>query len=363
MSTLIVEVVRINDIVKHDNADKLEIAVVKGWNCVVQKEQFKIGDLAVYIPIDSVVPQELIDKYNLTYLKHGERVRTVKLRGVISQGLLLTLPDGVDWKEGKDVTDILKITKYEPPVPGYQSQSSLPRSTAKRLNPLFVKYTDIENIKNYNNVFKEGELVVITCKVHGSNMRASNLPRYNKTMWDKIKSLFFGKVEFLVGSRNVQFTFKNKRDFYYKKFNGKNIYVEMAKKYKLDEILPKGYIIYGEIYGSKIQELTYGKKDGEIDVVFFDLMIDGKYADFEVFKDFCDKHNLPIVPVLYIGEFNKDVLAECTVGNSVLSTVKQIREGCVVKPLKEIYDHSVGRKILKSINPEYLLKKDRTEYH
>jgi RNA ligase (TIGR02306 family) len=358
VSSLIVEVVRIKDIIKHDNADKLEIAVVKGWSCVVQKEQFKIGDLAVYIPIDSVIPQELIDKYNLTYLRHGDRVRTVKLRGVISQGLLLTLPDGVDWKEGMDVTETMEITKYEPPEPGYQSQSDLSRSTAKRPNPLFVKYTDIENIKNYNNV-----LTVISEKCHGTNMRASNLPRYNKTFWDKVKSLFLGKTEFLVGSRNVQFTFKNKRDFYYKKFNGKNIYVEMAKKYKLDEVLPKGYIIYGEIYGSKIQELTYGKKDGEIDVVFFDLMIDGKYADFEVFQDFCNKNNLPYAPILYVGEFNKDVLAECTVGNSVLSSIKQIREGCVVKPLKETYDHSVGRKILKSINPEYLLKKDRTEYH
>jgi RNA ligase (TIGR02306 family) len=88
VSELLVNVVKLESLVRHENADTLLIATIGGWYCIVKEGEFQAGDLAVYIPIDSVLPDVLIEKYELSYLKNGGRVRTVKLRGFISQGLL-----------------------------------------------------------------------------------------------------------------------------------------------------------------------------------------------------------------------------------------------------------------------------------
>ena len=122
--------------------------------------------------------------------------------------------------------------------------------------------------------------------------------------------------------------------------------------------------MFGEVYGGnpKIQNLTYDKPDS-LDVVFFDLMIDGKYVDFKIFKDFCLKNNLPIVPILYIGPFSKEVLQKYTEGLTNIGKGVHITEGCIVKPIVESYSNHCGRKVLKSINPEYLLTKDEDNEH
>jgi RNA ligase (TIGR02306 family) len=122
MSTLIVEITKVLDINKHPNADKLELITVKGWQVVAQKDLYKIGDLVIYCPIDAVLPVELSDKMDVTkYLSKG-RVKTVKLRGEYSQGLLIPISfiDDDILKsvfEGEDVKEVLGITKYEPAIP------------------------------------------------------------------------------------------------------------------------------------------------------------------------------------------------------------------------------------------------------
>src|SRR5574337_1686034 len=91
MSTLKVESVKIEQIHAHPNADRLEIAQIKGWQCIVQKDRYKAGDLAVYIPIDSVLPETVESKLFPPDSKvklSGSRVKTIKLRGIISQGML-----------------------------------------------------------------------------------------------------------------------------------------------------------------------------------------------------------------------------------------------------------------------------------
>ena len=115
MSSLIVDVCKILKVEKHPNADKLSIATVKGWNCIIGLNQYKEGDLVIFCPPDSILPDDIIDKYNLEYVRKGGRIKTVKLRGFISQGLILDIPENKNWKEGKDVTKALGIIKYEPP--------------------------------------------------------------------------------------------------------------------------------------------------------------------------------------------------------------------------------------------------------
>jgi RNA ligase (TIGR02306 family) len=199
MSSLIVETCRIANIEPHPNADRLEIATVKGWNVIIQKGQYQIGDMVVFIPPDSILPQSLIEEYQLDYLKNNGRVGTVKLRGFISQGLVLPSPNN---REGVDVAKVLGITKYEVPEPTFYKSRKV--VSKKKTNPLFDKYTDIENIKNFDTVFAEGEMVVVTEKLHGTNARFGNLPitissgqplLYKISAW--LKKLFGQKYEFV----------------------------------------------------------------------------------------------------------------------------------------------------------------------
>jgi len=389
MSSLIVDVSKINKIEKHPNADRLRIATVKGWQCIIGLDDFKEGELIIFIPPDSVLPDELIDKYKLEFVRKGGRVKTVKLRKFISQGLCLPIPEGKNWKEGKSVATELGITKYEPPKARYQGQPkptlkstylkykegdiTFRRFVAKSIgiikdsfkpkknsNPLFGKYTDIENIKNFNTIFKEDDEVVITEKIHGTNFRAGYLKRPTKYFWQRWILKFFGEYEFVYGSHNVQKTPLSGKGFY-----GEDVYGKIAERYKLAEIIPEDYILYGEIYGKKIQELDYGMMD--IDVVFFELKYQDKYVDYKTFTHFCSERRLPVVPLLFTGKMTPDSLKYFTNGESILAfrkNIKQMREGCVIKMLKEEFHKRIGRKILKSINAEYLAsKKDRTEYH
>ena len=115
MSSLIVEVSKIQQILPHPNAEKLELAHVKGWQCVVPKAKYSAGDLIVYIPPDSVLPAELSDRLGITkYLSNG-RVRCAKLRGEPSFGVVMDLEDA-SWTEGLDVRERLGITKFIPPI-------------------------------------------------------------------------------------------------------------------------------------------------------------------------------------------------------------------------------------------------------
>lgn len=357
MSTLIIDVCKIIKVENHPNADRLDLVTVKGWTCIVGRDNYKVGDLIIYCPPNSIIPENIIEEYKLEFLKKCGRVGTIKLRKCISQGLILNIPEGKNWREGKEVSKELGITKYEPPISRI-SLNSGGRPTKRKKNPLFDKYTDIENIKNYNTVFKEGDDVVITEKIHGSNTRYATLPRYKDNLWGKILLFLFGKYEFVYGSHNVQKTVTNAKMGFY----GEDVYGKIAKKYNLKEIIPKDYILYGEIYGKGIQDLEYGMND--IDVMFFDVKYKGKYLDYEDFWLFCIGRNLPIVPVLDKGEYKEKDLVYYTQGNSKMPLApNQMREGCVVKLVKEEYTHTVGRKILKSINPEYLCKKNRTEHH
>jgi RNA ligase (TIGR02306 family) len=358
MSSLIVEVVRIGEIVKHPNADTLSMTTVKDWNCIFKDGHLATGDLAIYIPVDAVLPGDMVEKYELEYLKNGARVRSVKLRQVLSQGLLLRVPDSYRFREGQNVADALGITKWEPPTAVYQGSPR--QSTKLRPNPNFSRYCDPENIKNFPRVFQDGEMVVVTEKIHGTNFRAGNVERnWGKGWLARAKRFLFGRwlggYEFCVGSRNVHLVGENP-NFY----GAKNPYWDIAKRYKLSTILPKGFTLYGEIYGAGIQDLTYGLKG--TDVVFFDLKRGEDYVDQDEFRSFCTAYGLPIAPVLYCGAFLEGMADELATGKSLLAA-GQMREGCVVRPLKEAQDYWVGRKILKALNPEYLLRKDGTEYH
>lgn len=356
MSSLIVEVCKVDKIEKHPNADKLSIVTIKGWNCIVSLDQYKEGDLVIYCPPDSIIPADLIEKYKLEFLKKNGRVGTIKLRGIISQGLVLDIPKpmGYSWKAGLDVAGMMGITKWEPPQNDVQCTGGR-KTSKKKLNPYFDKYTDIENIKNFPNLFNEGEEVIITEKIHGANARYGILPRYKKTLWGRIKAKLFGSHEFVYGSHNVQITGHKGRKCFY----GKDVYAEAVEKLNLDKRLPGDYVFYGEVYGKGIQDLTYGLED--IRIRFFDIkdIKTGFYLSHDEFYNKCYCLGLEVVPILYRGPYSKEIVEKHKNGKSIVYE-NQMKEGCVIKPVKERIEH-IGRVILKAISEEYLLRKNGTE--
>jgi RNA ligase (TIGR02306 family) len=332
---------------------------------VVSKGSFKAGDKALYIPIDSVLPIEVETKIFGAESKvklSKSRVKTIKLRGAISQGLVTGLSDfGLEkLKPGTDVTEKLGIKKYEPPVRG---QSFKGRAVSwKQVNPHFHKYTSIENFKNYPKAFDSlaYENVVITEKIHGTNFRCGWVPAQATTFWKKIKK-FFGLLdpwEFVYGSHNVQLHDKLLAKTYY----GSNVYAQCVKDYNLKNLLDKGEVIYGEIYGSGIQKgYDYGCKEGERKLVIFDIKRGETFLNFNDAEVRLMNLGLPQPPLLHFGPFNLEVAKKLATGDSVLCPTQKVREGIVIKPQFEKKD-IMGRKILKLINDEYLLK-EQTDFH
>lgn len=328
MSQFKVEVVTV-EVGTHPNADKLDLVKVKGWQCVAQKGQYKTGDLALYIPIDSQLPPELVTKLGIEKMYH-KRIKTIKLRGYISQGMVAPLSIlTCEAVEGNDYAVHLGITKYEEPIPVSMSGIQAPKE------PNFFTYTDIENIKNFPTALKKGEMVVVTEKIHGTNFRAAKID---------------GKL--FAGSHNTNLV-----------RNSDNLYWRAAILLDLENKLAEGEQVFGEVYGAGVQDLTYGKKPGEIGVRIFDVVKDKVYLDYTDYLQYVLNRGLETAPTLITGEwgsFDHLVLAS---GKSTIQP-DQIKEGVVIRPFKERFSEELqGRCIVKVISDEYLLRKDATEHH
>ena len=167
MAQFEVPVVRVDRIEDHPNADALEIAVVRGYRCVVKIGAHRAGDLVAYIPEDAIVPEPLIREMKLwdeskdkgmLAGKRGDRVKAIRLRGVVSQGLLHPVEGHT---EGENLAARLDIVKYEPPIPIHM------QGEVCNLRGRTLKY-DIESIQKFPEVLREGEEVVFTEKIHGT---------------------------------------------------------------------------------------------------------------------------------------------------------------------------------------------------
>jgi RNA ligase (TIGR02306 family) len=148
-----------------EGADAIEKATVLGWQLAVKKGEFKVGDLAVYCEIDSLLP----DRPEFAFLKpRGMRIRTIRLRGQVSQGIcfpLSILPEDIEPQEDMDVTEILGITKYEPPIPAYLS------GKVKGKFPSFIPKTDETRVQVLQKVLDkyQGISCYVSEKLDGSS--------------------------------------------------------------------------------------------------------------------------------------------------------------------------------------------------
>jgi RNA ligase (TIGR02306 family) len=356
-------------------ADNIELVVVNGWNCISKKGEYAIGDLAVIATTDAVIPLALSDEIGVTnYLRKGGRVRTIKLRGVYSECLIIPLHDAVDPKlmssEGKDMMDELGITKYEPPVRQVQLASG--RKVKYKDNPNFHVYYKFPNLKNVPGLFTEDDLVEITRKIHGTNARYGIVLKNKLSLWDRFKKLIrvadkWIDYEFVYGSHNVEKG--SDTQGFYDTDVWRTIANELDIKSKLwgyvkavytPETLGIGFIIHGEIYGKGIQK-NYEYGLDTIKFAGFDIEENSIYlSPIESNATFHFDLELDYVPVLDINNWSQELQDKYTF-NQFIDGTKVPHEGIVIK-------HITGdrKRVAKVINPDYLIyaeKKDVGDSH
>lgn len=326
-----------------ENADNLEVVTVLGWHCVVAKGQFGVNDLVVYIECDSVLPDVAVFKFMEP--RHF-RVKTIKLRGVTSQGLVLPLSilDGTidmpygqvtSWEtlgEGYNVTELLGITKYDPPLPAQLT------GIAKGNFPSFIPRTDETRVQNLQNTLDkyQGTRCYITEKLDGSSA-----------------TYYVNNGDFGVCSRNLDLQ------------EGQSKFWEAARAMDIEgklRSLGRNIAVQGELIGSNVQGNKYDIK-GQT-VRFFNAwdIDEQRYYGFFKLNELLRKLRLPMVPLLgieyYLGN-NIDDIVEMSIGMSRLNP-KAHREGIVIRPVETVYEPrdfgEIGKVSLKAINPKFLLK-------
>ena len=360
-------IAKVNEVREIPGADNIELVVAGGWNCISKKGENIVGDNVIIATTDAVIPEALSDEIGVThYLRNGGRVRTVKLRGVYSECLIIphkflhgrTTMGDWDLKEGSDCMDIFGVFKYEPPVKQIQLASG--RKIKYKDNPNFHIYYKFPNLKNVAGMFTEEDFVEITRKLHGTNARYGIVKKTKLSLFDKVKK-FFGLAdswidyEYVVGSHNVE-KGSDSQGFYDTNV-WYNIADELNIKRKLWQIvratyspeeIGSGFVIYGEIYGKGVQK-NYEYGLDTIDFAGFDITVDGKYMTPTNANSTFEFLDLPYVPVLYFGKWSQDV-QDSFVFNNFIKGSKVPEEGIVIK-----YYTGERQKVAKVINPDYLI--------
>lgn len=320
----------VRELVPIEGADRIELARVDGWQCVVKKGDFKVGDSGLYFEIDSILPS---DDERFAFLEQRKfRIKSMKLRGVLSQGLLmpldatLTRDEKVRMAFGEPLQDILRVQKYEPPVPiAGQQKGTFPTH--------LVPKTDQERIQN------------IPDAVAGRN--ASEFEVTEKL--DGTSCTFFCHIEesfYRMGacSRNWEMDLEDD-NVYAKLFNE----LELWDKFRM---LERSIAIQGEIIGPGIQGNKY--KRGKQEFYVFDAYdIDTqRYLKPEERVDVVRALGLNHIPVMkqHAGSMDLDLLLAVADGQSALNP-STVREGLVFKA----YDGSLSFKVISN---RFLLKNE-----
>jgi RNA ligase (TIGR02306 family) len=365
-------IAKINEVRAIEGADNIELVIAGGWNAITKKGEFKVGDETIIATTDAVIPESLSEEMGVaSYLRKGGRVRTVKLRGVYSECLIIpmtylrgkaTMGDW-DLKEGSDCMELLGITKYEPPVKQIQLASG--RKIKWRDNQNFHIYYKFPNLKNVDGMFTEEDTVEISRKIHGTNARYGIVKKTKLSFWDKVKKFFrladeWIDYEYIYGSHNCE-KGSDSQGFY-----STDVWRTIAEKYNIKEKLwsyiknrnieiGEGIILYGEIYGAGIQKnYDYGLTD--IEFAGFDVKLKGEYVSTYDAWVLIENHlKLPYVEVLHYGDWTQEIQDKFTFNNFIEGT-KVPHEGIVIK-----YFTGERQKVAKVINPDYLIYGEKND--
>ena len=334
------------------NADAIERVRVLGWWVVAKKGEFAVGDRIVYCEIDSLLPERpefeflrkgsfkaAIVQGGLEFQRAGFRIKTVRLRGQVSQGIcfpLSVLPPGTPTDEGADVTDALGVIKHDPPPPASMA------GRVKGNFPGFLPKTDETRVQVLERVLARhrGKQFRVTEKLDGSSFTA-----------------FLRDGTFGVCSRNLLLD----------ETDESHLFIQVAKRLELGATLVRlrdkyglDPAIQGEVIGPGLQGNKYALRVVELRVFsLFDISA-GRLVDADRALDLLREFRLEAVPQLdsITLDHAVDDLIRLSEGVSVLNPKVQ-REGIVLRPNVEEFDPDLcGRLSFKAINPQFLLKYD-----
>jgi RNA ligase (TIGR02306 family) len=390
MSKFECPVVRVS-IEPHPNADAIEIARIGDYQSIVKKGQIKDGDLAVYLPEQAVLPKWLLVTLGFWNELNGigtlngsakNRIKAIKLRGILSQGVILTGEQideakikcfapiegqpghsGETFHEGDNLSEFLGVTKYEPAIPQQLSGRAL------GANLDITHGYDFENIKKNPQLFDDGELVVMTEKVHGTLLQVIVVPESMAN-----PKYYQGRVAITskgLGRSGIILDHEDEA----------GVYAKIARDGLMDKMLRlfdavsivesysnKPIVLFGEVFGVGVQDLSYGSG---LSFRAFDICsgvrASAEFMPFDTFANACELVGISTVPVLYVGPFSKETMLSFTNGKETISGREaHVREGVVVKTSlcdsdgKELRHPRYGRKIAKSVSEAYLLRKGET---
>jgi len=335
------------------NADAIEKIRVLGWWVVVKRGEYQVGDRLVYCEIDSLLPErpefeflrassfkpEQMGASGELILPAGFRIKTVRLRGQVSQGIcfpLTILPAGTSADEGTDVTEALGILKWEPPLPIGMG------GKVKGLFPGFLPKTDETRVQVLELMIERnrGKTFYMTEKLDGSSFTA-----------------FLREGEFGICSRNL----------WMDESDASNVLARLSIASRLEdklrairEQLGFDLAVQAEVIGPGIQKNKYNLKDVALRV-FNVLNVDAyQLLDHDTMLTVLAEIQLEPVPQLgtIVLDHTVDQLVALSEGPSVLNPKLQ-REGIVLRPRIEEYDEEIGGRLsFKVINPKFLLKHD-----
>ena len=348
MSEHSVNVVKITNLRQHPNADALDIINIGQYQAVVRRETFALGDLAVYIEPDYVVPTH---REEFAFLarpnKIAHRLKAVRLRGEISHGLLIPIPADIKEiyaafggvKEGDDLMNDLEIKRWEPEQRLVMRADQVSHEDWPDVGAYGRQKFDVEGMKKAEDWFTHGEPVLVTEKVHGANAR-----------------YVFIDGKFYVGSRSQ-----------WLKPEGEHPWARVLSVRPDIERWCRNHpstILYGEVYG-KVQSLKYGLPN-DVDFIAFAAWsaLYGDWADLEMLFSSFSTYDLVHVPVLYKGPFTMEAINAIKERDSVVAQERGITdhmmEGVVITPVSErwagrAYDQ---RCVAKVISDRYWELKD-----
>jgi RNA ligase (TIGR02306 family) len=330
---------RIKQLLPISGADKIELALVDGWQVVVKKGEFKENELAVYFEIDSFIPNSIapfLTKEGYPPKEFngvkGERLKTVKLRKTLSQGLLLPvsnfpfmageIEDGVVC-EGYDLTDELRVQKWE--APEEKATNNGPMASKTRSFPYFIRKTDQERAQNYGKLIEQNldTEFEVTVKKDGSSITvfrvnpdseyyedAKRMVHGKPSLWQRIKAFFQRKYDepvYGICSRNVLLPFEGESNFH----------KAAAKLLPHMKVYNEGSVaIQAELVAPDIQG-NYEKVDG-VEVHIFDV--------FNIDKQ---EYMVPRDRINFLGVmFSPDKVPHATiVDRGTLRNILQLKDG------------------------------------
>ncbi len=350
-------------------ADRIELATVLGWQIIVKKGEFSVGDTCVFFEIDSILPNEprytFLGSTKLYNGKAGHRLASTKMRGAISQGLVLPLtlfPEDLGNIIGEDISEKLHVTKYDVSI--RRTGRGLVTGQTKGKFPSFLRKTDQERIQNlptYFDIHKDS-LFEETLKLEGSSLSIFkikiDLPWYKRILPKvgfNVKNSYFG-----VCSRNLEI---KRGDKYSKTFDNtgtistykQSDFWEAAVKYNIEKELPVGYAIQGELIGPRIQ--SNHEQVDSLEYYVFDIWD----IDEQQYLTPTDRHRflsthfttLPHVPVVGIDvPIFKEVLG-------MADLLKRVEGESMNGGISEgrVYKHMTNPDItFKAISNKYLLR-------